>query len=111
MKQLIYRFKNLNIAIIQARKNSQRLKNKNIKNFFGQPVIYYSIREAKKSKLFDKIIVTTDSEKIKKIALKCGADIIIDRNKKLSKNYISIVQVIKDTINSLNKLNIKCKYI
>ncbi len=101
----------MNIAIIPARKNSQRLKNKNIKFFFGKPVIYYSIREAKKTKLFDKIIVTTDSEKIKKIALKYGADIVIDRKKKLSKNYISIVQVIKDAINSLNKLNIKCKYI
>ena len=75
----------MNIAIIPARKNSQRIKNKNIKIFFGKPVIYYSIKEAIRSKLFDKIVVTTDSDKIKKFVLKNGADIVIDRKKDLSR--------------------------
>ena len=56
-----------NICIIPARKNSKRIKNKNIKLFCGKPLIYYSIDLAKKSKLFDRIIVTTDSLKIKKL--------------------------------------------
>ena len=58
----------MNIAIIPARSGSKRIKNKNLINFFGKPLIYYSINLAKKSGLFDKIIVSTDSKEIKKIS-------------------------------------------
>ena len=53
------------IAIITAREGSKRIKNKNIISFFGKPIISYSIKAAKKSKLFQDIIVSTDSKKIK----------------------------------------------
>ena len=36
------------------RKGSIRIKNKNLKKFFGKPIIYYSIKALKKSKIFDK---------------------------------------------------------
>ena len=49
----------MNIAIIPARIGSQRLLKKNIKSFFGKPIISYAIIQAKKSKLFDKILVST----------------------------------------------------
>ena len=65
----------MNIAIIPARAGSKRIKNKNIKLFRGKPIIYYSINAAKKSKIFQKIIVSTDSEKIKKISEKYGAEV------------------------------------
>jgi len=48
------------IAIIPARGGSKRIPRKNIKEFFGKPLIAYSIQAALESKLFDKIIVTTD---------------------------------------------------
>ena len=57
----------MNLAIIPARSGSKRIKNKNIINFHGKPIIFYSINTAIKSKLFDKIIVSTDSTKISKI--------------------------------------------
>ena len=101
----------MNIAIIPARKNSQRIKNKNIKIFFGKPVIYYSIKEAIRSKLFDKIVVTTDSDKIKKFVLKNGADIVIDRKKDLSRNQVGIVKVIKNSIRYLENLKLKINYV
>ena len=63
------------ICIIPARIGSKRIKFKNILNFYGKPLIYYSIREAKKSKLFSRIIVTTDSMKIANIAKKYGAEV------------------------------------
>ena len=56
------------VGIIPARKNSKRIKNKNIKLLNGKPLIEYTIIEAKKSKLLDKIIVSTDSPIIKKIS-------------------------------------------
>ena len=78
----------MNIAIIPARKNSRRIKNKNIIKFCGKPIIYYSLKAAKKSKLFDKIIVTTDCKKINKLSYYYGADLVINRKEKLAKNNI-----------------------
>ena len=65
----------MKIAIIPARSGSKRIKNKNIKLFNGHPIISWSIKEAIKSKIFDKVIVSTDSTKIAKISLKYGAEI------------------------------------
>ena len=56
------------IAIIPARGGSKLLKNKNIKKLFGKPLICYSIEIAKKCKFIDRVIVSSDSKKIIKIA-------------------------------------------
>ena len=56
------------VCIIPARKGSKRIKNKNIKLFAGKPLISYVIKTARKSKLFSRIIVSTDSRKIANIA-------------------------------------------
>jgi pseudaminic acid cytidylyltransferase len=71
----------MNLAIIPARAGSKRIKNKNIVNFFGKPLIYNSIKIAIKSKLFDDVIVSTDSIKIQKIALNMELKFILkDQN-------------------------------
>ena len=59
-----------NLCIIPARGGSKRIPLKNIKRFFGKPIIYYSINKAIKSKLFDKVIVSTDNKKIAEISKK-----------------------------------------
>ena len=74
----------MKICLIPARSGSKRIKNKNIKLFFGKPMIAYAIENAKKTKLFDKIIVSTDSKKIAKISSKYGAEIPFLRPKKLA---------------------------
>ncbi len=56
------------VAVIPARAGSKRIKDKNIKKFFGKPILSYSISQALKSKIFDKIIVSTDSDKIANIS-------------------------------------------
>ena len=58
----------MKIAIIPARGGSKRIPKKNIKVFKGKPIISYAIDVAKKSQLFDKIIVSTDDEKISQTA-------------------------------------------
>ena len=60
------------LMIIPARGNSKRIKKKNIRNFNGMPIIYYSIDSALKSNLFSKIHISTDDIKIKKIVEKKG---------------------------------------
>ena len=94
------------IAIILARGNSQRIKNKNIKMFLNKPMIYWPIKAAKKSKLFDKILVSTDSDKIKKISIKYGAEVPFYRSKKNSSNKALPDAVIDEV---LSKLKVKYK--
>ena len=52
------------LAIIPARSGSKRIKNKNLVDFNGKPIIKYTIDNAKNSNLFDKIHVSTDCNKI-----------------------------------------------
>ena len=53
----------MNIAIIPARSGSKRIKNKNIKNFLGKPIIARVIEKLKKNKNIKIIVVTSDSKK------------------------------------------------
>ena len=76
----------MNIAIIPARKNSKRIPNKNIKLFNKKPIIFNAIKQAKISKLFDKIIVSTDSKTIKQVALKYGAEVPFLRPNEISRD-------------------------
>lgn len=101
----------MNIAIIPARAKSKRIKNKNITNFFGKPIIYWPINMAIKSKLFKKVIVSTDSKKILKISKKFGAETPFLRPKKISNDRAGILEVIKHSINFLEKKNIKFEYV
>lgn len=63
------------IAIIPARGGSKRIPNKNIISFKGKAMIGWTIEAALSSKLFDRVIVSTDSERIKKVALEFGAEV------------------------------------
>ena len=57
------------ICIIPARSGSKRIISKNTKRFHGKPLIYYAIKKAQMSKIFDRIVVSTDSKKIKNISI------------------------------------------
>lgn len=63
------------IAVIPARGGSRRIKRKNVIDFFGAPLISYSIRTAIESKLFGKIVCSTDDGEIAQIAREYGAEI------------------------------------
>ena len=62
--------KNKIVAIIPARKGSQRVKNKNIRKFQGVPLVELSIRSALKCSLIDQIVVSTDDQVVKDIICK-----------------------------------------
>tara|TARA_B100001057_G_C22505407_1_gene815667 strand:- start:3 stop:698 length:696 start_codon:yes stop_codon:yes gene_type:complete len=100
--------KNKYCCIIPARQGSKRIKNKNIILINKKPIISYSILTAKKTGLFKKIIVSTDSNKIAKIAKKYGAEVPYLRSKKLSDDKALSIDVLIDTI---KKNNIKEEYV
>ena len=86
------------IAVITARGGSKRIKNKNLINFYGKPLIYYSIIAAKKTRIFEKIYVTTDSKKIKKVSQNYGAVVPYLREKKLSDDVTGTHEVVENFI-------------
>ena len=86
------------IAIIPARGGSKRIPRKNIKEFYGKPLIAYSIQAAFESKLFDKIIVTTDDKEIANVAKKYGADVPFLRPDELSDDFTGTGDVVQHAL-------------
>ena len=80
------------------RGGSQGVKNKNFKLINGKPLMYYTIKQAIKSKIFDHIMVSTDSKKMLKIAKSYGADGWFLRPKKLALNSSSKIPAIKHAL-------------
>lgn len=89
------------LAIIPARGGSKRIPGKNIRPFYGKPIITYPIKAALKSRLFDKVIVSTDSKEIADISRQVGADIPFMRPAALSGNHVNLVDVAVHTIQQI----------
>ena len=78
------------LAVIPARSGSTRLRNKNIRNFCGKPLIAYAIEQAKRHPRVDRVIVDTDSEAIADMAIARGAEAPFLRPAKLATATASI---------------------
>ena len=63
------------VALIPARGGSKEIPKKNIKEFCGKPLIYWSIKTALENKNIDRVIVSTDSEEIADIARGFSAEV------------------------------------
>lgn len=87
-----------NIAIIPARCGSKGLKDKNIKELNGIPLIAYSINAAKASGIFDEIMVSTDSSRYAEIAVQYGASVPFLRSKDMSSDTAGSWGVVKEVL-------------
>lgn len=96
-----------NIAIIPARGGSKGLKNKNIKNLNGKPLLAYSIEAAKKSKLFDEIMVSTDSEEYAEIARNYGANVPFLRSETNSRDKAGSWDVVSEVLSNYLEKGLK----
>lgn len=92
----------MNVAIIPARSGSKRIKNKNVRLFHGKPIIAYSIECAINSKLFDRVVVSTDSIEIASISERYGAEVPFLRPEALSDDYTGTADVIGHAVETLN---------
>jgi N-acylneuraminate cytidylyltransferase len=99
------------VAIIPARGGSKRIPHKNIKTFCGAPIISYSIKAARKSGLFDRIIVSTDDPDIADVAKKNGAETPFLRPPSLSDDFTGTVPVVNHGINWLNDNGTYAQYV
>jgi len=91
------------LAIIPARANSKRLKNKNIKMFCGKPLIHWTIDQALNSFIIDRVIVSTDSDIIKKISVASGAEVPFLRPKDLAQDHSSTNDCIIHLLDNLEE--------
>lgn len=89
------------LAIIPARGGSKGIKNKNIKPLLGKPLIAYTISEARKSCVIDKIIVSTDSPAIRDLAVKLGAETPFLRPARLAQDKTPMYPVVKHAVEFL----------
>jgi CMP-N-acetylneuraminic acid synthetase len=87
------------LGLIPARGGSKGVPGKNIKNLNNKPLIAYAIESAKKSKLLDNCIVSTDSEEIKTVAEECGGRVPFLRPKEIAQDATPDFDVIEHALN------------
>ena len=88
----------MKVAIIPARGGSKRIPRKNIKSFYGKPMIAYSIEAATASGCFDKVIVSTDDNEIADVAKQYGAEVPFLRPDDISDDYSTTLDVIQHAL-------------
>jgi len=72
------------VCFVFARSGSKELPNKNIREFAGKPLIAWSIDQARSISRISRVIVSTDSDEISKIAISYGAEVPFLRPKELA---------------------------
>ena len=86
------------LCIIPARSGSKGIKNKNIMDFNGKPLLVWSIEQAQKCNYEMKIIVSTDSQEYANIAIKYGAEVPFIRPAHLSNDKALAVPTIQHAV-------------
>lgn len=97
------------LAVIPARGGSKSIKNKNIVKVKDRPLIEFTANAAKKSKYINKVIVSTDDIKIKKISERLNLDVPFKRPKFLSTDRATTHEVIKHAVNNYERI-INCSF-
>jgi pseudaminic acid cytidylyltransferase len=101
----------MKVAVIPARGESKRIPKKNIKHFLGKPIIAYSIKVAKESGLFDRVIVSTDNHEIAAVAKNFGAEVPFVRPAELSDDYTGTNAVVKHSLEWLTGNGVQIDYV
>lgn len=92
------------LAVIPARGGSQRIKDKNIRPFLGRPIIEYAIDKAISADIFDRVMVSTDSEMIRNVAINAGASAPFMRPEHLADHYTGTHAVTTHAVTALREL-------
>lgn len=101
----------MNLAVVPARGGSKRIPRKNIRNFFGKPMILWTLDALKESGCFDTIVVSTDDEDIAEVARDWGALVPFLRPAELSGDFVGITPVVAHAASWLNQSGREAEYI
>ena len=100
----------MKIAIIPARGGSKRIPGKNSKMFCGKPMIAWAIGYALESKMFDRVIVSTDDENIAQLARSVGAETPFMRPAELADDLTPTVPVIAHALEACQEIGWAVEY-
>ncbi|MDT8904334.1 N-acylneuraminate cytidylyltransferase [Pseudomonas sp. NFACC09-4] len=92
----------MRLAVIPARGGSKRIPRKNVKLFYGKPMIVWSIEAALRSGCFEQVVVSTDDAEIAEVARRHGASVPFMRPAELSDDYTGTLPVIRHVIEQLS---------
>jgi CMP-N-acetylneuraminic acid synthetase len=90
-------------AIIPAKGHSTRLPGKNLKDLCGKPMLAYILESAKATKGVGRVIVSTDSEEVKKVAEQYGAEVPFIRPAALTEDQVTTREVLQHALDELEK--------
>lgn len=93
-----------NIAIIPARSGSKGVKDKNIRDLNGKPLMSYTIEAAINSGEFDEVMVSTDSEKYAEVARTLGANVPFLRSAQTASDTASSWDMVEEVIGRYSEL-------
>lgn len=91
------------LALVPIKEHSTRIPNKNIRDLAGKPMMAYILETLKGIKRLDRIVVSTESEKVADIARKYGADVPFIRPVELTRDDITTYAVVKHAVAELEK--------
>ena len=86
------------LVVLPARGGSKRIPNKNAKIINGQPMMFWPLMELSNFFSSKNILVSTDSDEIKKLAESKGLNVPFKRPAKLSDDYTSITEVVTHSL-------------
>lgn len=88
------------LGITPARGGSKGIPKKNIKEICGKPLIAWTIEAAKKSKLLDRYVVSTEDKEVAEVARRYGAE-VIDRPRELAEDNVPTLPVLQDVLKKI----------
>lgn len=92
------------LVVIPVKEHSTRLLGKNLKDLCGKPMMAYPIEAAKDAHGVSRVVVTTESEKIKEIAQQYGAEVPFLRPMELTEDAVTSQQVVVHALDELKKI-------
>lgn len=91
----------MKVCVIPARGGSKRIPRKNVRDFAGRPMLAWPIDAARRSGLFDRIVVSTDDDEIAQVARGWGAETPFMRPPELADDHATTVAVIAHAVQEL----------
>lgn len=91
------------LCVIGARGGSKGVKNKNIRDMLGEPLISYTIKQAQRSELFDEVAVSSDSDAILAVAEKYGITALIKRPDEMATDTAGKLEAIRHCLLEVEK--------
>jgi len=91
------------LGLIPAKLGSTRLPEKNIRPLGGKPLLCWTVEAARSSRVIDRLVVSTEDERIARVARECGAEVPFVRPAELARDPAGVEQVALHALGALRE--------